>query len=91
MQPGDRIAQLVLIKIGTPKVRQVEQLPTTARGEAGFGSTGTDVILAQRLEVEELGEIDINPSLEPDQRQKIEDLLWEYREVLQVPDGPDPY
>jgi dUTP pyrophosphatase len=37
---GDRIAQLVVTKISTPEVVEVESLESTARGEGGFGSTG---------------------------------------------------
>ncbi|KAF3781477.1 Deoxyuridine 5'-triphosphate nucleotidohydrolase [Nymphaea thermarum] len=37
---GDRIAQLVLEKIVTPDVCEVEDLDSTARGTGGFGSTG---------------------------------------------------
>ncbi|SAM82407.1 probable dUTP pyrophosphatase [Ustilago bromivora] len=37
---GDRIAQLIIEKISTPKVQQVESLDETLRGEGGFGSTG---------------------------------------------------
>lgn len=37
---GDRIAQLILEKICTPEVIEVEELDATARGEGGFGSTG---------------------------------------------------
>ncbi|PWN18654.1 dUTP diphosphatase [Microstroma glucosiphilum] len=37
---GDRIAQLVLEKIATPAVVQVESLEATERGEGGFGHTG---------------------------------------------------
>jgi dUTP pyrophosphatase len=37
---GDRIAQLVLIDVGTPAVIEVEALSGSARGEGGFGSTG---------------------------------------------------
>lgn len=39
-EPGDKIAQLVLVKIATPKVRLVDRLRKTARGANGFGSTG---------------------------------------------------
>lgn len=38
---GDRIAQLVLQKVERAKFVAVAELPETARGEAGFGSTGT--------------------------------------------------
>lgn len=37
---GDRIGQLILEKIDTPDVEEVEELEATARGEGGFGSTG---------------------------------------------------
>lgn len=37
---GDRIAQLIIEKIMTPDVVEVEDLDTTLRGEGGFGSTG---------------------------------------------------
>ena len=38
---GDRIAQLVLVPIPNFQVEEVEDLDETARGEGGFGSTGT--------------------------------------------------
>jgi len=37
---GDRIAQLIVEKIATPEVEEVEDLIDTVRGEGGFGSTG---------------------------------------------------
>jgi dUTP pyrophosphatase len=37
---GDRIAQLILEKIGTPDVKVVDDLNNTERGENGFGSSG---------------------------------------------------
>lgn len=37
---GDRIAQLIIEKIVTPEVVEVEDLDATVRGEGGFGSTG---------------------------------------------------
>lgn len=40
VQKGDRIAQLVLEKIMTPEVQEVEDLDATDRGAGGFGSTG---------------------------------------------------
>eukprot|EP00026_Physarum_polycephalum_P018445 Phypoly_transcript_20038.p1 GENE.Phypoly_transcript_20038~~Phypoly_transcript_20038.p1 ORF type:complete len:169 (+),score=27.83 Phypoly_transcript_20038:61-507(+) len=36
---GDRIAQLLLEKIVTPEVQEVEDLDATVRGAGGFGST----------------------------------------------------
>ena len=37
---GDRVAQLILKKISTPDVLEVESLQESERGEGGFGSTG---------------------------------------------------
>ncbi|SPO23728.1 probable dUTP pyrophosphatase [Ustilago trichophora] len=37
---GDRIAQLIIEKISTPDVQEVESLDETLRGAGGFGSTG---------------------------------------------------
>ena len=37
---GDRIAQLIIEKIVTPDLIEVEDLDATVRGEGGFGSTG---------------------------------------------------
>jgi dUTP pyrophosphatase len=37
---GDRIAQLVVQRVESPDVVEVAELPPTARGEGGFGSTG---------------------------------------------------
>ena len=36
----DRVAQLILEKISTPDVQEVEDLDDTQRGAGGFGSTG---------------------------------------------------
>jgi len=40
VKKGDRIAQLVLERISTPAVLEVESLEESARGAGGFGSTG---------------------------------------------------
>ena len=40
INPGDRIAQLVLMPYISMIFNQVESLDTTERGEGGFGSTG---------------------------------------------------
>ena len=37
---GDKIAQLIIERIKTPKLEEVEELPFTHRGSNGFGSTG---------------------------------------------------
>ena len=40
IEPGDRIAQLVLVAVETPELEEVEELDETVRGAGGFGSTG---------------------------------------------------
>jgi dUTP pyrophosphatase len=39
--PGDRIAQLVVTPVAAPEPVEVDELGATARGDGGFGSTGT--------------------------------------------------
>ncbi|KAI6151801.1 dUTP pyrophosphatase [Pisolithus tinctorius] len=46
VQEGDRIAQLILERIYTPEVLEVESLNETARGSNGFGSTGGHKLLS---------------------------------------------
>ncbi len=38
---GDRIAQLVLVRVETPELVEVEELEESARGSGGFGSSGS--------------------------------------------------
>ena len=40
IEPGEKIAQLVIVPIWKPKMEIVETLTETERGENGFGSTG---------------------------------------------------
>ena len=40
VQPGERIAQLVIIPVCLPLLEEAEELSSTQRGEGGFGSTG---------------------------------------------------
>jgi dUTP pyrophosphatase len=40
VEPGDRIAQLLLTPIATPEPVEADALNETARGEGGFGSSG---------------------------------------------------
>ncbi|CAI5979056.1 unnamed protein product [Closterium sp. NIES-65] len=44
---GDRVAQLILERIVTPDVVEVEELDETTRGAGGFGSTGGSDALKQ--------------------------------------------
>ncbi|KAF8640082.1 hypothetical protein AX17_001322 [Amanita inopinata Kibby_2008] len=47
VEEGDRIAQLIIERIYTPDVLEVESLDETVRGAAGFGSTGGHNMLAK--------------------------------------------
>jgi dUTP pyrophosphatase len=38
--PGDRIAQLVLVRVEAPEVMEVDALAVSERGAGGFGSSG---------------------------------------------------
>lgn len=40
VNPGDKIAQIICEKIIYPQIQEISELPTTIRGEQGFGSTG---------------------------------------------------
>ena len=40
VQPGDRVAQLLIVPVLSPEIEVVEELPPTQRGTGGFGSTG---------------------------------------------------
>ncbi|GAB4818788.1 hypothetical protein N2152v2_005834 [Parachlorella kessleri] len=40
VRKGDRVAQLILERIATPEVVEVEELDDTIRGAGGYGSTG---------------------------------------------------
>eukprot|EP01119_Soliformovum_irregulare_P001546 TRINITY_DN11243_c0_g1_i1.p1 TRINITY_DN11243_c0_g1~~TRINITY_DN11243_c0_g1_i1.p1 ORF type:complete len:148 (+),score=34.31 TRINITY_DN11243_c0_g1_i1:389-832(+) len=38
---GDRVAQLIIERIATPDVVEVQEIDETARGSGGYGSTGS--------------------------------------------------
>ena len=40
VSPGDRIAQLLLVRTETPNVVEVQELEASERGAGGFGSSG---------------------------------------------------
>ncbi len=42
VKEGDRVAQLVIERIYTPEVLEVQELEESVRGVGGFGSTGTN-------------------------------------------------
>ena len=40
VEPGDRVAQLMVVPVAAPEIEVVDALPETVRGAGGFGSTG---------------------------------------------------
>jgi dUTP pyrophosphatase len=40
VEPGDRIAQLVVVQVAAPELVEADSLEHTTRGAGGFGSTG---------------------------------------------------
>lgn len=40
IEPGERVAQMVIAPVIVPETEEVSQLGETGRGEGGFGSTG---------------------------------------------------
>jgi dUTP pyrophosphatase len=40
LQRGDRVAQLVIQRVETASFHEVDALPSSSRGDGGFGSTG---------------------------------------------------
>ena len=40
IKKGEKIAQIVIERVYTPKLEQVDELEATERGDSGFGSTG---------------------------------------------------
>jgi len=42
IQPGERVAQLVLLPVVQAQLLQVDEFRATDRGEGGFGHTGTE-------------------------------------------------
>jgi dUTP pyrophosphatase len=40
-EPGDRIAQLVVLAVPQVELVEVDRLPGSSRGSGGFGSTGS--------------------------------------------------
>jgi len=41
VQPGERIAQLVVVPVVQVELQRVEEFTATERGSGGFGSSGT--------------------------------------------------
>ena len=40
VKKGERIAQLVIQKVAQTRLKEVDELPSSSRGEGGFGSSG---------------------------------------------------
>jgi len=55
IDPGQRIAQLVISPVVRAALCEVDELPATLRGSGGFGSTGTDAGTPQGRRTPETG------------------------------------
>ena len=49
IQPGDKIAQMLVVPYFSSRVQEVTELPESNRGEAGFGSSGLGAALRAEL------------------------------------------
>ena len=89
IKPGDRYAQARIVKIQDAWFEEVEKLSNTDRGTKGFGSTGINIVghkvtdLDHHEEEEErlaykTGELDDK------QKQQLQDLLEEYKDITAV-------
>ena len=68
---GDRIAQLILEKIDTPIVEEVQGLDQTVRGSGGFGSSGV------KSTVNDTGSGSVEKKNEIGQKERtVENELW---------------
>lgn len=88
---GDRIEQIIFIAALTSPLIEVGKLPTTYGGEEGLGPTGINQVVVKKkitsLEnKEEKGQdrhsYGLGNDLDQDQRQKVEDLMKEFEDVL---------
>lgn len=59
VKQGDRVAQLILERIVTPEVQEVDSLAETVRGAGGFGSTGGFGVAAAAPEAAEASTGDV--------------------------------
>jgi dUTP pyrophosphatase len=53
IEPGDRIAQLVVQEFVSVRLVEVEELGDSVRGQGGFGSTGVRSVVVEEEVVEE--------------------------------------
>lgn len=51
VEPGARVAQLLLERVSVPDVEEVQELEATERGAKGFGSTGSAALPPPASEV----------------------------------------
>ena len=87
---GDRIAQLVIIKIHTGEPKEEEFRKNTTRGTKGFGSTGVNAVVLKKeiTEVKHAKEDDdkhtykLGDQLPEGQKKRISSLMYEYEDTL---------
>lgn len=84
---GDRVAQLIPVKIELPSATQVDQLDETERGPAGFGSSGMGRIAAVRMAA--VKSLDKTVSTNPDDSFKGDSKLDRIAKQLASGEAPE--
>src|SRR5271154_4084436 len=67
VEKGDRIAQIILEQIKTPKTKKTTKIVKTKRGKKGFGSTGIKDVemrdIGNEMELDELEGESVDPGV----------------------------
>ena len=77
IQPGDRIAQMLLVPYFAPEFTEVEALTETQRGEGGFGSTGTSAPVQPDAPVREIAPAPAEEAPTPVAKPTVDDIVIE--------------
>mmetsp|Transcript_98387 Transcript_98387/g.175184 ORF Transcript_98387/g.175184 Transcript_98387/m.175184 type:complete len:366 (-) Transcript_98387:139-1236(-) len=77
VQPGDRVAQLILEDISMASCLEVQSLDETQRGAGGLGSTGVEEALtpAAKKQFQEVGTPEKTSARAPDELQELRDRV----------------
>jgi hypothetical protein len=75
---GERIAQLLILPIGTRPMKQVAKLSPTKRSQQGFGSTG--VYLTQEVEPT----YQLEPTLPASQQEELRTLINRFSDIFAI-------
>ena len=84
VKQGDRIAQLILEKIETPVVQDVQELNETERGTGGFGSTGIEQSSGQSSDNQQISVLMNVDSQDQDQSVKVKFNIYSAQKPSRV-------